>query len=220
MKNKLLWGLVGLLVLSFIVIGLSSRKSSSVTGDTTDLQKYPVTENDHWYGNRNAKVVIVEYGDFQCPACASYSALLKQAVEIYKGEVAIVFRHFPLIEIHPRALASAKVAEASGMQGKFFEMLDLLYANQSEWVNANDPTAVFSSYATKLGLNIDKFNGDLKLTSLEDKIKRDRDEARTMKLSGTPSLFINGKLIPLPQNGTEFQKVIENELTNANTKTQ
>lgn len=207
------WAILGLLVLSFIVIGFSSSKTNTSLGGVTTLDKYPVTQKDHILGDLNtAKVVVVEYGDFQCPACAAYAPLLKQSYEAYKGQVAIVFRHFPLVEIHTRAIDSAKAAEAAGAQGKFFEMLDMLYSNQDAWVQSKNPQELFMTYAKTIGLNTDKFSADMKAQNTESIIKTGREEAQALKLTGTPSLFVNGKLIPLPLNGQEFQKIIDSEI--------
>ncbi len=214
MKNKWIWALVGLLILSFVVIGLTSKKSTGTSVDNADLSQFPITNFDSFLGNRNAKVIVVEYGDFQCPACKIYSALLKQTVEAYKGEVAVVFRHYPLVEIHNRAVISAKAVEAAGMQGKFFEMVDSIYEHQEEWTKSSDPEKLFSLYASVLKLDITKFEADMKLQVVEEKIAGQRLQAKKMNLSGTPSLFLNGKLIQLPQNGAEFQQIIEAELKN------
>ncbi len=215
MKNKWIWALVGLLILSFVVIGVSSKKNTGGTStETVTLAEFPITSFDSVLGNRDAKVVIVEYADFQCPACKIYSSLLKQTVEAYKGEVAVVYRHYPLIEIHSRAIISAKAAEAAGMQGKFFEMANSLYENQEEWVKSNNPEKLFSLYASVLKLDIKKFESDMKLQVVEEKIAGQRLQAKKLNLSGTPSLFVNGKLIPLPQSGAEFQQVINTELQN------
>lgn len=215
MKNKWIWALVGLLILSFVVIGVSSKKGTGETSaEVITLAQFPITSFDSFLGNKDAKVVIVEYGDFQCPACKTYASLLKQTVEAYKGEVALVFRHYPLIEIHNRAIISAKAAEAAGMQGKFFEMANSLYEHQEEWVKSDNPEKLFSLYASVLKLDIKKFESDMKLKVVEEKIAGHRLQAKKLNLSGTPSLFVNGKIIPLPQSGAEFQQVIEAELKN------
>jgi len=218
MKNKWIWGLGALLILCFVVIGLSSRNNGTSSSNVVDLSKYPLTTADHVRGSLTAKVVVVEYGDFQCPACAAYASLLKQTYDIYKGQVAIVFRHFPLVEIHNNALAGATAAEAAGMQGKFFEMSDTLYANQKDWSLLANPDDIFSSYAKTLGLDVNKFKADLKSKEIEATVKAGRDQARSLGLSGTPTLFVNGKIIPLPNSGQEFQKVIDTELQKVNAK--
>src|SRR3989344_2501542 len=212
MKNKWIWGLVGLLALSFIVIGLSSRQGGTSVAGAQDLVRYPVSQDDHILGNLNAKVVVVEYGDFQCPACAVYAYLLKQVFEQYKGQVAIVYRHFPLVEIHNNAIASAKAAEAAGVQNKFFEMLDVLYAQQQEWAQSAKPEEFFATYARNLELDLVKFQADSNSQAVENLIRAQRAEAQALNLSGTPSLFVNGKLITLPQTGAELQKIIDGAL--------
>ncbi len=218
MKNKWIWAFVILLILSFAVIGFSSRKNSSTpTGTNADL-KYEVTADEHIIGSPDAKVVIVEYADLQCPACKAYSSLLNQAVQAYGSNIAVVFRHFPLVEIHSRAIPGAKAVEAAGAQGKFFEMVDILYTNQDEWVKATKAEDVFIKYAQTLGLDLIKFKADSSSKTLEDLILGQREQAQKMNLSGTPSLFINGKSIPLPQTGQEFQKVIDDELARVNAK--
>ena len=218
MKNKWIWGLGALLILCFVVIGLSSRNKGTSGVNVIDLSKYPLTTNDHVRGSLTAKVVVVEYGDFQCPACAAYASLLKQTYEIYKGQVAIVFRHFPLVEIHTNALAGASAAEAAGMQGKFFEMSDILYTNQKDWSLLANTDDILNSYAKTLGLDVNKFQVDLKSKAVEDAVKAGREQAKSLGLSGTPTLFVNGKIIPLPNSGEEFQKVIEAELQKVNAK--
>ncbi len=219
MKNKWVWGLGALLILCFVVIGLSSRGSSTSSAiGSTDLSKYPVTASDHILGNLNAKVIVVEYGDFQCPACASYASLLKQTFQMYKGDVAIVFRHYPLVEIHNNAIAGAMAAEAASLQGKFFEMLDTLYANQNDWATSARPEEKYLIYAKAIGLDTNKFQADLKSSVSENIVKVGREQAKALGLSGTPSLFINGKLIPLPASGAEFQKTIDDALNLANAK--
>ncbi len=210
MKNQWLWWLGGLLILSLIVIGLSSRKNAGNNiNNNSDLSKYPVTQDDHILGDPGDKVVIVEYADFECPACKVYASLLNQIYTLYKGRVALVFRHFPLIETHDRALVAAKAAEAAGAQDKFFEMLDLLYQNQEAWVGADKPENLFVSYAKILNLDLIKFQQDSLSQATENFIRTQRAEAQALKLSGTPSFFINGKFVVLPQSVQEFQKIIE-----------
>lgn len=147
---------------------------------------------DHVWGNKDAKVVLVEYGDFQCPGCGGAYPNLKAIKETYKGEVAFVFRNLPLTSIHPNALAAATAAEAAGLQGKFWEMHDKLYDNQTLWsdTDASSRTDVFVGYANELGLNVDQFRTDLSNTKVTQKIARDRALANKLKLTGTPSLMI------------------------------
>lgn len=92
-----------------------------------------VKVNDNVKGSREAKAVLIEYSDFQCPACQVYYPVVKQLTEELGNEILVVYRHFPLTTIHPNALPAAKAAEAAGKQGKFWEMHDMLFDKQSEW---------------------------------------------------------------------------------------
>lgn len=108
--------------------GLIEHALSSGEADKTDTQP-----NDHIRTGADAKVTLLEYGDFQCPACGSFYPLLKQLEAEYGERVRVIFRHFPLTNSHPNAFAGARAAEAAGAQGKFFEMHDLLYERQDAW---------------------------------------------------------------------------------------
>lgn len=152
---------------------------------------------DHIYGNPDAKVVVIEYADFQCPGCHSAFTPLQSVKTSHKNSTAFVFRNFPLTSAHPNALAAATTAEAAGLQGKFWEMHDLLFGNWDEWRSTSgaERTAVFEQYATQLGLNIDQFRSDLTSKSISQKISRDRALAAKVKVSATPTIYINGTKI-------------------------
>jgi protein-disulfide isomerase len=151
---------------------------------------------DHVYGNPNAKVRIIEYGDFECPGCDAAAPILKALSAKYKNDLAFVFRDFPLSSIHPNARAGAAAAEAAGLQGKFWEYHDMLYDNQSQWdqLSGDDRTNMFVSYAKSLGLDTNKFLSDLNSTAVSNKIDYDIALGNKAGVSGTPSIFVNGKL--------------------------
>jgi protein-disulfide isomerase len=92
-----------------------------------------VAQDDWVKGNKDSKVIVVEYSDFQCPACAAYFPMVEQVMDEYKDKVAFVYRHFPLTSIHPHAEPMARAAEAAGKQGKFWEMYELIFKNQNAW---------------------------------------------------------------------------------------
>ncbi len=174
---------------------LFSKKDEVNVNDIDASKVIAETETvpgDHVWGNKDAKVVLVEYGDFQCPGCGGAYPNLKAIKETYKDKVAFVFRNLPLTSIHPNALAAATAAEAAGLQGKFWEMHDKLYDNQTLWsdAQATSRTDVFVGYASELGLNVDQFRSDLSNSKVTQKIARDRALANKLKLTGTPSLMI------------------------------
>ena len=154
---------------------------------------------EHTIGNANGKVVMIEYGDYQCPGCRTAAPEAKRVAEKYKDHVALVFRNYPIPSLHPNARAAAAVAEAAGLQGKFWEMHDLLYTNQGTWSNARakERTDVFSGYAKQLGLNVDKFNADLASGAVTKKIDFDVAVGRQLQIDGTPTFFINGNKLNL-----------------------
>ncbi len=144
-------------------------------------------------GNPEAAVTLTEYSDFQCPACASFYPVIVELLEQYGDQIAFEYKHFPLISIHPFAVPAAKAAEAAGQQGKFFEMHDKLFENQSIWSNSANPTGFFVTYAEEIGLDVELFRRHMRASLIEDKVNAEFNEARELGLTGTPSFFLNGE---------------------------
>lgn len=189
-------------VCALVLGGLAfMSKKDNVDVGSTDATKIiastDTTIGDHAYGNKDAKVVLIEYGDFQCPGCGGAYPQLKNIKEKYKDDIAFVFRNFPLTSIHPNALAAAAAAEAAGLQGKFWEMHDALYDNQESWSNAvaDQRDSIFDSYATELELDIDQFRTDRASKKVSEKISRDQALGRKMKVDSTPGVFIGNTKI-------------------------
>lgn len=148
-------------------------------------------------GNPEAAIQIVEYSDFECPACAYAAETLQVIHERYPNDVNIAFRHFPL-SMHASARSAALAAEAAGAQGKFWEMHDRLFKNQQDW-SGMEPTSrhgTFEEYAKAIGVpDIERFMRELDGATYNDVIVDDETQARELNLPGTPSIFINGKRI-------------------------
>lgn len=144
--------------------------------------------------SESAEVTIVEFSDFQCPACASVSPLVKEKVRAASDSTRLVFRHFPLPQ-HQHAQTAAQAAEAAGKQGKFWEMHDQLFAGQVEWAEAADAQPIFRRYAENLGLDLEQYDTDLLDPTIKAKIQRDYAQASKLKLPGTPTFFRNGQLV-------------------------
>jgi protein-disulfide isomerase len=169
--------------------------------DVSDVNEFSIlgateksgTIADHVYGKTDAKVVIYEYGDYQCPGCGSAYPVLKTVYEKYKDKVAFVFRNFPLTTIHPNARAAASAAEAAGLQGKYWQMHDLLYVNQNAWSNADSAARVstFTQYARSLGLNTDTFSRDLSSNNIAKKIAFDTALGKKLSVKETPTIYVN-----------------------------
>lgn len=173
-----------------------------------------LTEQDRVKGDAGAPVTLVEYTDFQCPACGAYHPIIDQLSKDLEGKMKFVVRHYPLIQIHKNALPSARAAEAAGRQGKFWEMYDMLFINQKEWSSAEDPTkSIFPAYASRVGIDVEKFKQDMNDASLDEKINQDRATGNELKISGTPSFFLNGKKLENPSSVEAFKKAIEKAAT-------
>lgn len=196
-------------VLALGVFGIWRYASApEESGSGNDLLS--ITDKDWVKGAADAPVTLVEYTDFQCPACGAYYPILEQLSKDLDGKLKIVIRHYPLIQIHKNALAGSRAAEAAGRQGKFWGMYDLLYTNQAEWSAAGDPMiSIFPSYAGRIGLDMEKFRQDMADTSLDDKINRDRETGNTLKLTGTPSFFLNGKKLDNPASLEAFKAAVD-----------
>lgn len=153
---------------------------------------------DHVFGDPEAKVTIIEYGDYQCPGCSTAAPVMRAVAEDYQDKgVRLVFRNFPLATIHPNARAAAAAAEAAGLQGKFWEMHDLIYSEQAAWENlgSTERTNKFTDYAQSLGLDVDRFTTDLTSEEVSKKIDFDAALARKAGASGTPAIYVNGDLV-------------------------
>jgi protein-disulfide isomerase len=168
-----------------------------------------VSEQDHVRGAVAAKVTLVEFGDFQCPACGAYEPLIRQVEADNANVLRVVFKHFPLTQIHPNALLAAKASEAAGLQGKFWEMHDILYDKQTEWSGTLSARDAFIAYAGTLGLDVAKFTQDLNNQSIEDKVVAEYKEGIRLGVQGTPTFFLNGKMIQNPSSPEEFNKLIQ-----------
>jgi protein-disulfide isomerase len=148
----------------------------------------PVSERDHVIGPANARVTLVEYGDYECPHCGAVHPIVRAARKAFGGNLRFVFRHFPLRSSHPHALAAAKAAEAAAAQGKFWEMHDRLYQRQTELTDRD-----LERHARELGLDVERFRTSLGERAHEERIRQDLASAAESGARGTPSLFLNGE---------------------------
>ena len=158
----------------------------------------PVTDQDWVRGNPNASITLIEYSDFQCPGCAGVEPVLERLLDAQGDNLRIVYRHFPLMSIHDKALITAEAAEAAGAQGAFWEMHDLLFARQQEWGShsTNDLPTVLAGYAEELGLDVAQFRSDLENHTYQERVMASYQEAGQLGLPGTPSVIVNGRMFP------------------------
>jgi len=194
----------------------------------------PGAEPSHIRGPAKAQVTLEEFGDYQCPPCGFLAATLVKVEHDYADSVRVVFRQFPLA-MHPHAMTAASAAEAAGLQGRFWEMHDLLFQNSMVWSkeparpfiqvvrpgpnsapieSATGVRAVFTDYATKLGLDVPRFNRDMESEEVKARIKLDQDRAASIGVDRTPFLFIDGVQIPFASlDEKELRGVIDAALS-------
>ena len=149
--------------------------------------KIPVNDKDQRAGNEKSKIVLVEYGDYQCPHCGAAHPLIKRLLKEHSREFLFVFRNFPLQEAHPAALMAALTAESSGLQGKFWEMHDLIFEHQDE-LDESDMTP----FVKALHLNQKKFSQDVQSADIFQKVESDFEGGVHSGVNGTPTFYING----------------------------
>lgn len=227
-SNKItLWFIVGFLVLvtiAVIVVGIVSGTSSGSGNSTSTPAGFvattvpPLTSADWVEGDTTSSVSVIEYGDFQCPACGAYFPIMQQLLSAYGNRVAFAFRNFPLYTLHPDAGMAAQAAEAAGLQGKYWPMHDLLYQNQATWSNAFPADVVsqyFDGYATSLGLNVTQFNTDVSSTAVLNKIATDVASGNAAQVDHTPTFFVNLVQIPNPASYAAFASVIDAALASS-----
>lgn len=168
-----------------------------------------ITPEDHVRGAAGAKVTLVEFGDFQCPACGAYEPLVRQVEADNKDILQVVFKNFPLTQIHQNALLGAKAAESAGVQGKFWEMHDMLYDKQLEWSESLTARDIVEGYAKSLNLDMKKFDASMSDPAIEQKIIAEYKEGTNLGVQGTPTFFVNGKKIQNPSSPQEFDAIIQ-----------
>lgn len=194
---------VGLIVYVAILGARSSTSSSTIPA---------VTASDHVSGPLTAKAVLIEYSDFQCPACGAYAPIVRQVKQQYGDKLALVYREFPLRQTHKYAQLAAQAGEAAAQQGKFWEYHDLLFERQASWPQAMNVKQTLVDYAKELGLDETKFSADFDSQAVKDRINIDVASGTAAKIPGTPTFFLNGQRIN-PQSYNDFTTAIDPLLT-------
>ena len=157
-------------------------------------------------GTDEFKIEIVEFSDFQCPFCKRVNPTIKRIEDEYGDDVRVVFKHMPL-SIHPQAKSAHTAAEAAHKQDKFWEMHDLIFADQRQLTDEK-----FLAYAEQIGLDIDRFQNDVKSAAVRSRIDADLAEASKLGVTGTPAFFINGRFLSGAQPFESFKRLIDEEL--------
>jgi protein-disulfide isomerase len=199
-QNNLLYlyiavGVVAMVAVVGLVIFLN-RNSNEVKAPMAPVGR--TAEGFYYKGNPDAAVKVIAFEDFQCPGCAYFSRNLAPILErdyINTGRVQFIFHELPLTNIHPNAVAAAEAARCAGDQGKFWEMHDQLFNNQSLWAQLSSPLNTFSGYAGIIGINRTTFEACMQAGTHREAILTAAKDAATLGVQATPSFSVNGQLV-------------------------
>src|SRR3989344_5569443 len=210
LKSIRLWAGAAIVIAAVVIaaVKLASPGGGTDTGDGIVPGLEAVTDADWIRGATSSPVTLIEYSDFQCPACAAYFPLVERVIEDYKDSVRFVYRHFPLPQ-HLQAKPAAYTAEAAGMQGKFWEMHDLLFENQLQWAGKSDAVETFESYAQKLGLDMDRYRADVDSSKVSARVNEQYRSGVSATVNATPSFFLNGRKLKNPSSVEAFKQLID-----------
>jgi len=229
-SSRLPFVIIGLVLLAVVAGGWWFYQNSKTTPTTTKTNTNkstaavatPVTSSvpgaqpPNMLGSPSATVTVEEFADFQCPTCASVHAKMKEINAIYGSRIKFIYRSYPLTQIHKHAYDAAVAAEAAGLQGKYWEMQNQIFTNQTAWSNATDARKIFEEYAQKIGLDVTRFQNDMLGLAAKSRVDLDIARGRAMGVSGTPTIFINGRELNFKQLDVEpMRQVIDAELQKA-----
>ncbi len=205
-KRILNWS-VFILIIGLIIWGMIAAANKAENENANIATADRVIASDSLIGTTSSPLTIIEYSDFQCTACAAYFPIIERIISD-EPNIAFVYRHFPLNQ-HANAILASQASEASGKQGKFWEMYRLIFENQKNWENSKTAKTIFESYAKELKLDIEKYTSDFNSKEISEKINADQKSGFKAGVNSTPTFFINGKKINNPNSYEEFKKLIE-----------
>jgi protein-disulfide isomerase len=194
MKRRLPFVIVAAVALATIGSGamLYRAKRPQLQAIPETLSAKSSAESAHVRGNPDAPVTLEEFADFQCPPCGNFAGFGEELLKEYDSRLRIVFRNFPLA-LHEHAREAALAAEAAGLQGRFWEMHDVLYREQAIWSKAPNARELFESYAGTIGLNLDQFRKDIDGEKVRERVDADHARGESLGIKVTPTLFINNQ---------------------------
>jgi protein-disulfide isomerase len=223
--------IIGVVFLVVVIGGwylYSSSSKKPVTSGTTNTatngvppkpNNTPIVSNmqgaqpPNFKGAQNSSVVLEEFADYQCPTCATMHPVMNEITATYGSRIKFIYRNYPLTQIHRNAYEAAVAAEAAGLQGKFWDMQNLIFQNQRNWQNVEIVRPVFEGYAQTLGLDVEKFKTDVAGLPAKQRVDMDAARARSLNVSSTPTVLVNGLPIPFEQMTIDgMKRIIDAEL--------
>ncbi len=181
------------MAVTLVGVFLLTRGSPSSPETVTSGEAQLIRDYSQQTATESARVTLVEFGDFQCPACAGAFPTIERIKSDYAGSLNFVYRNFPLPQ-HKFAKKAALAAESAAIQGKYWEMYTLLFSNQPDWSTGVSADEKFKGYAAQIGLDVDKFTADMSATELNDRITNDIRDGNLLGVDATPTFFLNGKM--------------------------
>lgn len=208
-RSVLVIVLISVVALLIIIDGIvfyslvNQKANTLINSNTVRLGTINVAD-DPYLGNVDSKIVVIEFGDFQCPVCFEAFPVVHDIINTYGNKIKFVFKNFPLIDIHPQAMKAAEAAECAFEQNKFWEMHDKMYINQSDL-----STVALKRYAKEIGLQPTQFDQCLDTDKYAAKIQADYNDGLQANVPGTPTFFINGRMFPWPVTAATFKDIID-----------
>ncbi len=212
MRRSLPLAIIGAVLLTAVGSGLLLFRAKNSSTPIKIAAGKPGGEPSHIRGSAQARVTLEEFGDFQCMPCGFLAATLLKVEHDYATSVRVIFRHFPLGN-HAHAFTAACAAEAAGLQGRFWEMHDLLFQNARHWSKEN-PRGFFDGYAATLGLDVERFKKDMESEQVKARIRADQERGASIGVDRTPILFLTGVQIPYTSlDAPDLRRAIDAELS-------
>ena len=202
-----------LAILLLIVIVSLWQVSRSISVTTEGMQPLALDTISEFDSTKGAgDVIVIKYSDFQCPACRSATVFVEELLAEYSEDVTFMYRHFPLVGVLPKGTYAAQAAEAARLQGKFWEMHELLFERQPEWSSGNE-RQLFREFAQEIGLDVAQFDADIISPQVRAVVQLHAESAQSLRLSATPAFFVNGRQVQL-RSAQDLATAVAQELAN------
>jgi protein-disulfide isomerase len=192
-KSYLPLTIIGAVLVAAVIAGLFLFKARrTAPGLQVASTTQPGAQPPHVRGDPKAPVTLEEFGDFECVPCFILWPALRNLEKDYGEQLAVIFRQNPMPQ-HAHAVDGARAAEAAGLQGKFWEMHDVLYLQRGKWTKASDPRSEFNEFARQIEIDVERFNRDFSGEEVSKRLRDDHDRAAALRLDRTPVIFINAR---------------------------
>ncbi len=198
MKRYVPFVIIGVVAIATVVAAGLLYRAKRIAPLTAPTSAEEAVGNDgslHILGKKDASITMEEFGDFQCPPCGALAEPINRLQKNHAKSVRVIFREFPLVT-HAHAPEAAFAAEAAGLQGRFWQMHDLLYREQAKWSQATDARELFRAYAGSIGVNLRRYDADVQGEVVKGRVKEDQARGAKLGVSTTPTIFINGQSVP------------------------